>query len=170
MVDYEKINNLRRQKQYLKVARSALNRYLREQTYLSYLNPQNKPFYYLIGEEKKVLLANGLSIYILEYEELLSKNQIKKLNNIYKDKSLRALKEFEKYEQKLQYPVLDISSNLEGNIVLGSNNEDQFFDSKNFNYSKKLLGEDTKYYLCRKQNACIARSENGKGLILGLYK
>lgn len=168
MINYDRLNYIKKQKQYLKVARAAFIRYLNENTYLSYNNPKNKPFYYVLDD--KLILANGLNVYVFNNDELLIKKQKNKLDNSFEERALSSYHEFQRYEEMVQYPVLDIDIDESGIVMLGSNNEVQDFYINNFSLAKKLLGENTKYYLCRKNDACMAKSEKGKGLILGIDK
>lgn len=168
MSDYEKIKRLKQQKQYLKVARAALNRYIKEVTYLSYNNPNNKPFYYVL--DGKLILANGYTVYVFNNDELLTNKQKNKLDDIFEERALNFYHEFQRFDAMLQFPVLDIDKDDLGNIVLGTNNEEQEFNINNFAPAKRLLGENTEYYLCKRNSACIAKSEKGKGLILGADK
>ena len=168
MADYNRLNYIKKQKQYLKIARTALNRYLMETTFLSYNNPKYKPFYYVI--EGKLIISNNLNVYVFNNDELLSKNQKNKLDGAFEERALSLFHEFQRYEKMLQYPVLDIDYDEIGNVLLGSNNEVQEFDINNFAPAKRLLGEDTKYYLCKRNDACMAESEKGKSLILGIDK
>ena len=168
MADYEKIHRLKQQKQYLKVARAALNRYIKEVTYLSYNNPSNKPFYYVL--DGRLILANGYTVYIFNNNELLTKKQKNKLDELYEEKALKFYHEFQRFDGMLQFPVLDIDRDNFGKVILGTNNEEQEFYIDSFAPAKKLLGESTEYYLCKRNSACIAKSEKGKGLILGADK
>ena len=166
--DYERINRLKKQKKYLKVARSTLNRYLKDVSYLPYDNPNNKPFYYLI--EDKLIIANGFNVYIFNNDELLTTKQKNKLDDKYKERALKIYHEFQRFDEMLQFPVLDFDKDNLGKVMLGTNNEVQEFYIDNFSPAKKLLGESTEYYLCKRNDACIAKSEKGKGLILGAGK
>lgn len=168
MADYTKINRLKQQKQYLKIARAALNKYIKEITPLSYNNPNNKPFYYVL--DGRLILANGYTVYVFNNDELLTKKQKNKLDELYEEKALKFYHEFQRYDGMLQFPVLDIDRDNLGNVILGSNNEEQEFYINNFAPAKRLLGEDTEYYICKRNSACIAKSEKGKGLILGAGK
>ena len=168
MADYERANYLKKQKQYLKIARAALNKYIKEVTFLSYNNPNNKPFYYVL--DGKLILANGFTVYVFKSNELLTEKQINKLDDVFEERALKYYHEFQRYDGMLQFPVLDIDEDNVGKIILGTNNEDQEFSIDDFSPAKKLLGEDTKYYLCKRNGACIAESEKGKGLILSTVK
>ena len=44
------------------------------------------------------------------------------------------------------------------------------FHRSSFDYSKKFLGKDTCYRIYPNEPACLAESEKGKGLILGIRK
>lgn len=168
MADYERINDLKKQKQYLKIARAALNKYIKEITPLSFNNPNNKPFYYVL--DGRLILANGYTVYIFNNDELLTKKQKNKLDELYEEKALKFYHEFQRFDEMLQFPVLDFDRDNLGKVMLGTNNEVQEFYIDNFLPAKKLLGESTEYYLCKRNDACIAKSEKGKGLILGAGK
>ncbi len=176
MIDYESYNKLinylekgdleilrayiesEKKRYYLKNAEAALFSYLRKSNYTDYI------------DENRILLTNKVSLYVLNSDELLPEFSRKNKKILSREHTLYLLGELEKYEKKKQQKVGKIKSVNTKEKQIFSEDESfyHFFESRNFAYSQKFLGEDTSYSICADDPVCLAESEKGKGLILGL--
>ncbi len=178
MIDYESYNKIieylgkndlnklrqyvdrEKAKYYLKNARNALSSYLVNNLGLGYI------------DENKIILTNGLSLYILNSDEILTQKQKDSEQTMPIKNITFLLDQLEKYEKK-QYVVIGETKNpipSEKKVISVDGSVCYFFSQRSFNYSKKFLGEDALYKMCVDTPACLAESEKGKGLILGLRK
>lgn len=127
-------------------------------------------------DDQRIVLTNGISIYILNTDELLTETRKKQLEGMdYLREQIAFINSvFQKYEAMETSPVEDIQADelhpyLKRYIIKGEHLESpQFYQLKNFDFAEDFLGEHIQYSLCRQTPACIAESDKGKGLILGL--
>lgn len=178
MIDYESYNKIigyldksdleklreyiekEKKRYYLKNARTALNSYIRNTEFYDYL------------DENRILLTNTMSLYILNSDEILTQEQRKNKKVMSMSHSPFLLGQLEKYEN-MQYTSVGAITNPNRSEKLVFNVEGSlghFFSQQEFNYSRKFLGDDILYRICVDKPVCIAESEKGKGLILGLRK
>ena len=187
MIDYEAFNKIteylnsndldelrkyleiEKNKYYLQNARQKLKNYLR----LSKMNYH--PFCGYL-DNNKIVLFNAISAYILNSDEILTKQRkqdIALLNPNYVQENITVVQDgFNKFEKESTSPVGIIKPHsLCQEQCMVSNDDDSVtyrFVKENFNYAQFFLGENIKYSLCNEHQVCLANSEKGKGLIMGL--
>ena len=173
--EYEELKNyieIQKNKFYLENARKTLKSYLTKgKIYDSF---PKSIFGYL--DDKRIILANEISVYILNTDELLTETRKKQIECIDKldEKIAFFYSVFQKYEAMETTPVESIQADelhpyLKRYIIKGEHLErPQCYQLKNFDFAEDFLGEHIQYSLCRETPACVAKSDKGKGLILGL--
>ena len=165
-LDKDDLNRLRlyvekeKERYYLKNARTALSSYL----------VSNLGFGYL--DEGKILLSDGKSLYVLNSDEILTSKRKESPKTMSMRNLTFLLNELENYEKR-QYAIVGATKNpipSEKQVFSDDGSIYHFFPQRSFNYSKKFLGENVLYKICTDKPICLAESEKGKGLILGLRK
>lgn len=178
MIDYESYNKLvkyledgdlnkirayiekEKERYYLKNARAALVSYLRNTEFYDYI------------DENRILLTDVASLYILNSDEILTEEQRKGKKILARERSIFLLEQLKKYEN-MPYSKVGMIKNptrKEKQVFSEDGRISHFFDQQGFNYSKKFLGDNISYKICSDISACIAESEKGMGLMLGLRK
>ncbi len=178
MIDYESYNKIiqyldkgdlnklrlyvekEKEKTYLKNARTALPSYLVSNLGIGYL------------DDGKIFLSDGYSLYVLNSDEILTSKQKESQKTMSMRNLVFLLNELENYEKRQYAVVGDIKNPVpsEKQVFSEDGSTYHFFSQRSFNYSKKFLGENVLYKICTDKPICLAESEKGKGLILGLRK
>ena len=187
MIDYsayEKIvsyldgNNIDELRKYLEKEKTKF--YLQEarKKLTTYLKYSQNSFTTFCGymDDGKIVLFNAISAYILNSDEILTPNRkqdLKLQNPNYTRENIQIVENaFNKFENCGALPVGKIEPNnlWTGQSFVSSDDEtiSQKFETQNFNYAQFFLGENTQYAVCKNIPACLANSEKGKGLILGI--
>ena len=156
---------------YIKNAREQLTKFLRSCS-LSYYAYNNKQI------DNSILIGNHTSVYHLKTDEILTNYRIKCINKFEYlsqdiiEKSKEVLRDC---SSKNTILVDFISkSDQEVRMCNSGNNVECSFDRRLYDYSRYFLGEGAKYGLIEDIPehliGCMAESDKGIGLILGLKK
>lgn len=181
--DYEKINKyldnneFDKIREYIEKEYKKTNLMLAKKAVSKYFDTYRSCIYEYV--DGKLLISDSISLYLLNSDELLSDYRKKRLNDpkhkVDRDKVTFA---YDAYSLALTSKRLNVKAINKIYLSNGSskayeissedNNTTYYFNIENFNVSKKILGDDVKYTLCTDKCICVAESEKGKGLILGI--
>ena len=130
--------------------------------------------YYDYVDESRVLFGDNHSIFILNSDEIIDEYYIKRLNFRKYDRP-RVENRFEIMDHASGRAVISIPYFDKESISKYIKNKEQLkimlhYCKLYLNYVNIFLGEDIRYYLSPNGAFCIAKSNKGEALVLGLKK
>lgn len=186
MVDYEAFNNImsyldsnniEELRKYLEIEKNKYYLHNARQRLKNYLRLSKANYHPFCGymDDNKIVLFNAISAYILNSDEILTpqrKEDIVLLNPNYVQENITIVQNgFNKFENDNTSPVGIIKPHPFGEQYIVSSDDgtiSYYFVKDNFNNAQFFLGGNTQYSLCSEHHVCLANSEKGKGLIMGL--
>jgi len=151
-------------KDYLRVARELIKNY--------YFHTYRRNNFYGYLDNKNILISDYISIYQLYSDEILTSYYKKKVKDCHFLEVERGRILLNKWFNEPSY-LVDKMDKDDNKIELINEEQDiiHTFSFANFENMEKFLGHDLEYrILDSKMPVCLAESEKGKGLILGIGK